>query len=133
VRAELPTYEEAFIAERMLIALEKPKYNMSLGGEGSRVEHSDEWRQRQSQVMTGRKHTEETKQAIGRAHKDKNVSQSTRAKLSVASKASIQRNGHPMQGKKQSPETALRISLKKRANSIAKRVLAAATSRSKEI
>jgi hypothetical protein len=35
-RAQLPTYEEALLAERITIALERPRYNMTDGGDGHR-------------------------------------------------------------------------------------------------
>lgn len=58
-RAIFETQDEAFIAERILIALEAPAYNLTAGGEG--VHGTAEVRAKISAKATGRKHTPETR------------------------------------------------------------------------
>lgn len=64
-RAVLPGAEEAFIAERILIALERPEYNLTEGGEGMRA--TPEIRAKISTKSTGRKHTDEARVKIREA------------------------------------------------------------------
>ncbi len=61
-RAQLPTQDEAFIAERILIALEQPAFNLTAGGEG--VKGTPEVRAKLAAKATGRRHTEETRKII---------------------------------------------------------------------
>lgn len=57
VVAVLPTLPEAQIAERILIAIEQPEYNMSAGGDGNwGYVPNAETRARMSAAHTGRKH-----------------------------------------------------------------------------
>jgi group I intron endonuclease len=112
LRAELPTYEEAQIAERILIALEQPALNALLGGQGRLG-------------ISAPKHTVESKAKISAAHTGKTLSAKTRAKISSAKagkpgpkpsdetrvKLSAAQTGNTkMLGKKQSPETRAKIS-----------------------
>jgi group I intron endonuclease len=94
VVAELPTFEEAKIAEQILIALERPAFNLTAGGDGTRgYLRSEETRQKLAAGRRGKKHSDETRQKISEAvsaallgnQRAKGVKHSaeTRAKLSA--------------------------------------------------
>lgn len=111
VRAELPTYEEAQIAERILIAIEQPSLNALLGGQGrlgvSTHEVSPEARQRIAAAQRGRIVTRETRQKLSDARRGQpgpRPSAETRAKLSAA-----QTGNTKMLGRTHSPETKAKM------------------------
>jgi len=125
IRAELPTVEEAKIAERILIALERPAYNMSAGGDGAvGVKHTPEQSAKQRARMLQFRHSEAAKAKIGLHHRGKVVSQETRAKLSAAAK-SRDLTKHPMLGRTQSSETRAKISETKRRRNAERKLTAA--------
>ena len=98
VRARLPSQEEAYLAERVLVALEKPEYNLTAGGEGVRA--TPEVRQKIATKARGRRPSEATKQKIREARaRQVNLpvgpfDEAHRANMSAAQK-----------GKKQSADT----------------------------
>lgn len=68
VRGAFKTGSEAKIAERILISLEKPDYNMTLGGEGtSGLRHTDAAKSKMSAASLGRKHTAEARLKMSQA------------------------------------------------------------------
>lgn len=116
VRAELPTVEEAKIAEMILIALERPEYNMSAGGDGAvGVKHTEERKAQIGAWARQQHHTDETKAKISAAHLGRVISVETRAKQSEAAKKRDW-SGHHMRGKSHSAETKAKISATKKAN-----------------
>jgi len=65
VVAELPTADEAKIAERILIALEKPDYNLTAGGDGTHgLKHSEQQREKNAAAKRGKPLTDAHKEAI---------------------------------------------------------------------
>jgi group I intron endonuclease len=98
--ASLPTRHEAAIAERILIAVRKPAFNITPGGEGrvGKRSHSPETRAKISAALTGRKLTNEATRAKLKARKPANkgvpMALDVRAKVSAAKR-----------GVKPSPET----------------------------
>lgn len=89
----------------------KNGYNMSMGGDGSALQiTSDETREKhRKQLMgntywLGRKHTQETKDKIGNAHRSKEVSVKTRKRMSEYSKARVG-SLNPFYGKHHNEET----------------------------
>lgn len=66
--AELPTFDEAKIAEMIAIAVERPAFNLTAGGDGG----------------TGHYVSPAARAAIGAAHRGKVVSSETRQKISKA-------------------------------------------------
>jgi group I intron endonuclease len=109
VEATLPTAEEAKIAERIAIALRRPAFNASRGGDGNgnyirtpetrlkislsnarawaegrrSREVSSETRERMSAARSGRKHSAETRALIAEANRRRVVSEESRAKMSA--------------------------------------------------
>lgn len=89
IRAELPTADEAKLAEKILIASERPEYNMTSGGDGScgRV-----WTEESKQLISRRrgwKHSEEAKAKIGSANRGRKPTEETREKLRQARKRRV--------------------------------------------
>lgn len=100
VRAMLPTYGEALLAERIAIALERPAYNMAAGGRGA----------------VGMKASAKTRARMRAAKLGKICSDEARANMSAAQRirtdlADRARKVHT--GRKRSPETCARISAAK--------------------
>ena len=127
VEAELPTRAEALIAERIAIALRRPVFNMTVGGdgissaqateinlrtwaEGKRPRRmSDEARARMSAALMGRAVTEAQRAAMdwtGRRHTPE-----AKAKMSAGRKGWAQRPG----GWKHSAESIAKMSAAHRA------------------
>ncbi len=123
VVAELPTLEEAQLAERILIAVANPTYNLTAGGEGTlgysptpetrekqriastgRVA-SPETRAKRSAALTGFKHSDEARSNMSAAAKGKKISQETCSKMSAS------QMGHAPTGpSKHSEETRAKMS-----------------------
>lgn len=156
VRAVLPTQQESQIAEKILIALERPHYNSTAGGEGSiGYVPSVETRKKISIAGTGRKQSAETIAKRIASTTGKKRTPEARARMSASAKGrratpqallnmSAAQKGHPptgpktfsqesrakmsasRTGKKQSAETILKRSLTRRANKIAQKLTATA-------
>ncbi len=128
VRASLPTMQEAKIAERILVALEQPKYNMTSGGEGtlglSRPDSVVRGKARKGVPLTSehrlalkkarnarpaKKHGPETRAKISTSNTGKVRTQETRDKLSTAKVGN-----QNAKGSVRSPETRAKISATKR-------------------
>jgi group I intron endonuclease len=137
VRAELPTAAEAKIAERILIALERPAYNMTAGGDGTSgythdpekraatgrarrgVKFSDEHKARLKAARNARPCkpcSEETKILISKANSGKIRTPEVRAKISAAKMGNTNACGLV-----RSTETRAKISATKRAQHAAAR------------
>jgi group I intron endonuclease len=118
IQAQLPSHPEAQIAERILIALLRPVYNLTLGGEGTlglvasaetrrklsaagkKRRDTEETKRRRSVALTGYKHSDETRANMRAAAIGKKVSPEARARMSAV------KLGHPPTGpKKHSDET----------------------------
>lgn len=104
--------------------------NLTDGGEGCvGNRHSEETRQKISQVQIGKKHTDEHKRRISEGNKGKVVSKETRLKISLGNKGKSRvmadstrlKIGNANRGKKKpkmSNETKLRISKSKRGQNL---------------
>jgi len=121
VVAELPTSQEAKVAERILIALSKPEYNLTAGGDGTwGCSKSPETRAKMSASMRGAKTPEglERIRAANRARAGIHLSKEHKAKLSVSIKAAGNRPPQASTeelrarqlGKKASAETRAKMS-----------------------
>lgn len=84
VIAALPTPQEAKIAERILIALEKPEYNLTAGGDGTWGPKTPEQIAKIAAANRGQKRSPETCARIGASKQGTTRSAETRAKMSAA-------------------------------------------------
>lgn len=87
--AVLPTFDEAKIAERILVALRKPEFNMTEGGDGMRGYkrvHSAETRAKIAATLEGRPLTEAHKLKLRgrRGTRGKRMPDEVRAKISAS-------------------------------------------------
>jgi group I intron endonuclease len=82
VEAQLPTREEAQIAERIAIALERPAFNMTAGGDGvGGPTASATLKKSWASGNRARKASPETRAKMSASHKGKSVSARVRAAL----------------------------------------------------
>lgn len=122
--ARLPTMQEALIAERILITLSHPRYNLTAGGEGAPgMKHTDVAKAKMSAARVGKtnclgfKHTAETRRKMSEAARGKPKSAEHRAKIGAA---------HT--GMKRSPGARVRMSAAQK-QSAAKRLARAASTK----
>jgi group I intron endonuclease len=89
VQADLPTRAELLIAERIAIAIRKPEFNLTSGGEGTRLlygrVHSAETRAKIAATLTGRKLPEAHRAKLrGRVSNKRGVPMSEEVKAKVS-------------------------------------------------
>jgi group I intron endonuclease len=114
VEAALPTFDEAKIAERILIAIRQPAFNSSAGGDGAvGHRHSVEARARMSaahkgrQPVLGRKASAETRAKMSAAASGKTKSAEWRAKIAEGNRRTWSEG---KRSRTASPETRAKMS-----------------------
>lgn len=136
VCAQLPTHQEAKIAERLMIAIEKPCYNLTAGGDGtlglSRPDVAARMRQLKGLPLSAahrerlkisrnergtQRCSEQTRAKIGLANAGRSPSPEARAKMRQA-----KLGNKNAAGVVRSPETRAKISATKRARAAAQKL-----------
>jgi hypothetical protein len=148
IEAELPTFEEAKLAEMIAVATRRPVFNATMGGDGTRgavrtpaqrAKLAEYARARGTKALTeaarqantGRHHSEERKARISAGNRGKTVSAETGARISAAKTGVPLKSGHDAQwratmsaklkGRTFSPETIERMRVAAKARWVARK------------